>query len=223
MKKIILAGNSVTAEIIYTYVIRDPRYLVVGAVVDDDYKLNGTLSDTQSIGISELSEFLDPSSYSIIMAMGYDDLNRSRQGLYGRLKDLGCNIEAYVHPDARVYSLQPIGEGSVILPGCVIEPHATVGSNSMVWCNTTIAHHSHVGDNCWIASGSVISGQAHICNNVFMGVNATVVNKVRVEEFCIIGANALISKNTKPSSVHLARSAEPLRYSSSEYVKFFGN
>ena len=104
----------------------------------------------------------------------------------------------------------------------MLEPHAKLGADTLVWCNTTLAHHSEVGDHCWIASGSVISGHAVVKNNVFLGVNATVVNKVIVGEFCIIGGGALITKSTKASTVHLARSAEELRFTSEDYDKHFG-
>jgi len=92
----------------------------------------------------------------------------------------------------------------------------------MVWCNVALAHHSHVSENCWIATGTVLSGNAKVLRNSFVGVNATVVNEITVGEYNIIGAAALISKDTKPNTVHLARSAEPFRYSSDEYVKYFG-
>ena len=58
--------------------------------------------------------------------------------------------------------------------------------------------------------------------NSFVGVNATIVNDVTVEAYNIVGASALISKCTKPHAVNLARSAEPFRYSSEDYVKYFG-
>ena len=104
----------------------------------------------------------------------------------------------------------------------MLEPHVKLGENTMVWCNATLAHHSDVGDHCWIASGAVLSGKAIVSRNTFVGVNATVVNDVVVGEYNVIGGGALITKSTKPSSVHLARSGEELRFSSQDYVKHFG-
>lgn len=222
MKKIVLAGNSITADILYSYLKRDSRYEVVAATVDDEFLAAGGLYEVRSVPFSRLASEFPPSDVSIIMAMGYNDLNRSRASLFERLRDLGYTLETFVHPDARVYTEQAIGEGSIVLPGAVVEPHAKVGSNTMVWCNATLAHHCTVGDNCWVASGAVISGQAVIGRNAFVGVNATVVNKINVGELNVIGAGALITKDTKADSVHLARSAEVWRYSAEDYVKFFG-
>ena len=223
MKNVILAGNAVTADILNSYLAHDERYNVVGLTVDDDYIDQGSVSgiDT-STPLSRLQDTHGPDDCVIIMAMGYNDLNRVRESMFLRLKQMGYSIETYVHPDARVYTEQPLGEGCVVLPSAVIEPHVRLGDNLMVWCNVTLAHHSSVAQHCWIASGAVLSGQARIERNCFIGVNATIVNEVTVDEFNIVGAAAMISKNTKANTVHLARSAEPFRYSSDDYIKFFG-
>ncbi|MDO9419802.1 MAG: acetyltransferase [Herminiimonas sp.] len=222
MKKIILAGNAVTADILFSYLKQDARYNVVALTVDDEYLEHGGIDGLNTIGLSRLQEVHQVKDCSVIMAMGYNDLNRSRESMFHRIKEMGYHIETYIHPDANVYTQHPLGEGCVILPSTIIEPHVRVGANSMVWANVTLAHHSKIAENCWIASGAVISGQSKVERNVFIGVNATIVNEVIVNEYCIVGAGALITKNTKPSSVHLARSGEELRYSSQDYVKYFG-
>ena len=222
MKKILLAGNAITAEILFAYLRRDARYEVAGFTVDDEFVGEGSMGDYRTVGLSEAMSAFSPDTHRVIMAMGYNDLNRSRETMFGRLRAMGYGIETYIHPDARVYTDQPVGEGSVVLSGAVIEPHARVGANTMIWSNVTLAHHSSVDDHCWVAAGTVVSGQAKVLRNTFLGVNSTVVNAVTVGEFNIVGANALISRDTKPHSVHLARSAEPFRYSSEDYVKHFG-
>lgn len=222
MKEVVLAGNGTTAEILYAYLKLDKRYSVVGVTADDVYVKDSKFIDVPCVNFSELEEHFDQDKVVVIIAMGYHDLNRSRELMFERIKERGYQIETYIHEDANVYTSKAIGEGSLIFPGAVLEPYSYVGSNSIIWCNTTIAHHAYVGNNCWLASGCVVSGSARICNNAFIGVNATVVNEVEVSKFNIVGANALISKCTQPNTVHLSRSGEQFRYSSEEYVKFFG-
>lgn len=222
MKKVILAGNAVTASILYSYISRDKRYEVTGVTVDDDFLQAGGIEGLDSLAFSTLVKTRPPEKFNVIMAMGYNDINRSRESMFNRLKETGYRIESYVHPDAKVYTEHPLGEGCVVLPSAVIEPHVRVGANSMIWANVTLAHHCSVAENCWVASGATVSGKATVKRNCFIGVNATIVNDVTVEEYCIIGASALITRNTKPSSVHLARSGEEHRFASQDYVKFSG-
>jgi sugar O-acyltransferase (sialic acid O-acetyltransferase NeuD family) len=218
----VLAGNAVAAEILLSYLARDSRYEVVGLTVDDAYVEKGTVTALPTTPLSRLRDSLPADAVRVLMAVGYDDLNRVRESLYLRLKEMGYGIETYVHPQALVHTQVTPGEGSIVLPGAVLEPQAVVGANSMIWCNVTVAHHATVADNCWIAAGTVLAGKASIGRNTFVGVNATVVNNVAVGEFNVIGAGALITRATKPSTVHLARSAEPFRYSAEQYVKHFG-
>ncbi len=156
------------------------------------------------------------------MAIGYNNINRVRESVFDRLKGMGYTIEAYVHPRPASTAGSRSARAASSCPAPVIEPFVTVGANAMVWANVTLAHHCSVAEHCWIASGSVVSGQARVLRNTFVGVNATIVNAIRVAEYNIIGAAAMVSKDTKPNSVHLSRSAEPLRYSSDDYVKYFG-
>lgn len=222
MKKVVLAGNGTTAEILYAYLTQDNRYEVVGVVADDDFVETDNFIDVPCVQFSCLEKSSDIDDVVIVMAMGYDNLNRSRQSMFERLKALGYKIETYIHEDAKVYTSNKIGAGSVILSGAILEPYTKIGENSMLWCNTTVAHHAQVNDHCWLASGCVISGKATIGDNSFIGVNSTIVNEVKVNTLNVVGANALISKCTQSNTVHLARSGEQFRYSAEEYIKFFG-
>ncbi len=222
MKNIVLAGNATTANVLNSYLGGDDRYQVLALTVDDDFVHEGGMQSLDSIALSRLTEIHGPKDCAVIMAMGYNDINRSRESMFQRLKQMGYRIETYVHPDAGIYTDLPLGEGCVVLPSAVIEPGVRVGANSVIWSNVTLAHHCSVAENCWIASGTVVSGQAKIQRNTFIGVNATIVNDVEIGEYNIIGGGALITKSTKASSVHLARSGEEHRFPSQDYAKYVG-
>jgi sugar O-acyltransferase (sialic acid O-acetyltransferase NeuD family) len=221
MKKILLAGNSITADIIYSYIRTDSRYQVVGSVVDDEFVGLNMVNEVESVGISKVISKYPVDQVSVIMAMGYDDINQTRESMFYKLKEMSYKFETYVHNDSLIYTHHKLGEGCVVLPGSVIEPHVKIGDNTMVWCNVTVAHHSEISNHCWLASGAVLAGQSKIFKNCFIGVNSTIVNNVSVGEYNIVGANALVSKNTKDNQVYLARSGELFKFPSSEYVQYF--
>lgn len=221
MTKVILAGNGITCEVLSVYLLRDTRYEICGLVVDDEFVTLGRSSLQTTVGLSEVAKTFPPETFRVIMAMGYNDLNRTREAMFNTLKGMGYVLENFIHPNAHVHTQIPLGEGCVVLPGAVIDPYVELGANTMVWSNVTVAHHSQVGSHCWLATGSVVSGQAKLLDNTFLGVNSTVVNGVTVGAFNIVGAAALITRDTRPHSVHLARSGEALRYSSEEYIRHF--
>ncbi|CAD5285499.1 Sugar O-acyltransferase, sialic acid O-acetyltransferase NeuD family [Bosea sp. 62] len=222
MRRIVLAGNAVTAEILYSYLANDARYSVAGFTVDDDYVDKGSSFPLATVGLSELSGRFAPGEHRIVMAMGYSGVNAHRRSMFERLKGMGYAIETYIHPSAMIHTSHPIGEGSVVLPGVLVEPEVRVGIDTILWGNVTLAHHATVGDHAWIASGAVVSGKARIGDQCFIGVNATIVNAVTLGDNVIVGGGALITKDVKPSTVHLARSAEQIRFNAQDYAKHFG-
>ena len=222
MKSIVLAGNAVTAEILYRYLLGDARYHVAGFTVDDAYIDKGSSYPLPTIGLSQLAGAFPPDGYAIVMAMGYNNVNADRRSMFERLKAMGYAIETFIHSQAMIHTSHPIGEGSVVLPGVLVEPEVRLGANTVVWGNVTLAHHSVVGDHAWIASGAVVSGKARVGDQCFIGVNATIVNAVTLGEQVIVGGGALITRDAKPSTVHLARSAEQFRFNAQDYAKHFG-
>jgi len=221
MQRVIVAGTGMAARNLVPYIAADDRYQIVGVTADDEFVASGSLEGFDTIPLSLVPQTFPPTAARVIMAIGYGDLNRVRESVFGRLKQVGYVIETFVHPSAYVSRDAVVGEGCLILPGAVVEPQVTVGVNSVVWSNATLAHDCQVGDHCWIAAGTVVSGHARIHRNTFVGVNATIVNDVTVGEYNLVGAAAFISRNTKSHSVYLARSAEPVRFSAEEYAQHF--
>lgn len=222
MTQIVLAGNSISANILYEYIKDDPSLTVVACVVDDQYIDKAVLDTVPSVGITEIVARFPPADHKILMAMGYDQVNEVRAGMFRRLKNLGYSMLTWIHPRAIICTRHPVGEGSVIMPGALVEPGTKIGCDCFLWGNVVVAHDAIVDDHCWLAAGAVVSGMAHVGARNFIGVNATIANKVQTGESCIIGGSAFISKNIKANSVYLARSAEPFRCSAEDYCKFFG-
>ena len=220
MQPVIIVGNAITAEILYAFIKDDKRYSVAAFTVNRDSIKEKRCCGIDVIPLEELAQTYDNTKYKVLMAIGYNNLNQNREQLYNQVQSLGFDLITYIHPDAKVFS-HNIGNGCLILPDALIEPYAKIGNSCVIWSNCTIAHHVSIEDNCWIASGSVIAGNSGIQRNSFLGVNATVANEVSVGAYNIIGANSLIAKNTKANEVHLAKSAERIRFSSQDYAKFY--
>jgi sugar O-acyltransferase (sialic acid O-acetyltransferase NeuD family) len=223
MQKVLIAGNSISAEIIFSYIKLDTRYEVIGFTVDANFITEKELFGLQVIPIDQIQSLYpaNNSNIKVVMAIGYKNLNRTRENIFFRLKEFGYQIETYIHPDARVYNGGIIGEGSVVLANTVIEPYSKIGVNSVIWANCTIGHHSKVEDHCWIASGTVLAGEANVKNNCFLGVNVTIANQVIIEEGNVIGGSTFITKSTKGNEVYLSRNGEKHRFDSENYMKYF--
>lgn len=218
MQKLIIIGNTSTAEIMYGYTKSDKRYLIEAFSVDKEYIKEKKICGIKIVDLNDLNKIYNPKDYSVIIGIGYKNLNRNREDIFKRVKKLGFKIETYIHPDAKIHNDKVIGEGSIVLPNTVVEPYSSIGQNTVVWSNCTIGHHSKLGDNCWIAAGTIIGGEATVKNNCFLGLNVTVTNKIVIDSFNIIGANTSVQKCTKENEVYLSRNGEKHRFNASDYA-----
>jgi sugar O-acyltransferase (sialic acid O-acetyltransferase NeuD family) len=221
MKPVIIVGNSITAQVLYSLIKEDDRYKVECFAADEKFISSNKFLNLKIIDINEISKLYDMSEVKIILAVGYNNINQDREALFKRLLGLGFSIETYIHKNASVHA-DRIGAGCIILPGAVVDPCCKIGSNSVIWSNVVCAHHSDVGNNCWLATGAILSGESTIKKNTFLGVSSIILNKVIVAEYNIIGAGAMIMKNTKPNEVYLSKAGEKIPFNSKEYAKVYG-
>lgn len=219
MQKLVIIGNAISADIMFGYLKSDSRYKPVAFSADADYIQEPKKFGLDVVNLSVLPEYYPPTEYRAVMAVGYSNLNQNRKDIFDRVKVMGYTIESYIHPDAKVFNDNQIGEGSIVMANSVIEVYTSIGKNSVVWANCTIGHHSKVGDNCWIASGTVLAGETTIQNNCFLGVNVTISHQVTVGESNLIGSHTAIHKNTKENEVYLSPQGEKHRFPAKDYAK----
>lgn len=219
MAKIIMIGNSISAELMYEYLRYDGRYQVEAFAVDTQFVKEKSLFDRPVVDLADLTAQYPPSSNRVLLAVGYGDLNRNRERIFARLKQMGYAVETYIHPDAKIYGNR-IGEGSIIMPNAFIDVYAQIGANTVIWGNCSVAHHANVGANCWLATGCVLSAGVELGDNSFVGVSATVVNNVRVGSHNIIGAGSLIVRNTVDFEVYISRQTDKFRLGAEDYLRF---
>lgn len=219
MRKIIVIGNEHSANLLNEYIKQDNRYYIEAFSVDAEFITENTLFSRPVLDLEKLQSHYHPEGWTVLIAIGYGNLNRNRENIFVRLKNMGYTIETYIHPDAKVYS-SDIGEGSIIMPNSFIDVQSKIGVNTVVWGNCSISHHAEVGPHCWVATGSVISGNAVIGTNSFIGVSATIVNNVKIGTHNIIGAGSLIVKDTDDYKVYISRQTEEFRFGAEDYLRF---
>lgn len=201
------------------YLNSDARYEVVGFSVNQQFIKEPLLFGKPVVALERLPDFFSSSEVSLLMAVGYGDLNRNRQKIYESVKGMGYTIETYIHPDAKVYT-ESVGEGSIIMPNAFVDVFCEIGVNAVIWGNCSLAHHAKVGNHCWLATGCVLSGSAELGDNSFVGVGATIVNQVKVGTHNVIGAGSLIVKHTGNHEVYISRQTEKFRLNAEDYLKF---
>lgn len=200
MKQIYIFGTSCFSQILRYYEEELLNNFIAGYTLNKKYIIGDEKLDAPLVPFEELIDQKD--NTSILIGIGYNEMNEIRKKVYRQVKDYGFEILSFIHPSAVVASNVKLGESSIILENAVVQPFVKIGNCNILWSNATIAHHANIEDYNFFASGSIIAGNVNVCSNCFFGANSTVRNGVHVASYSLIGAGSYISKDTVEEGVY---------------------
>jgi len=212
MKKILIFGTGTFAELVYYYLNNDHRYEVVGFTKNKDAINESTFFDLPVYPFENLKKQFSPEDYSMFIAIGYVNQNKTRTKIYEQAKGMGYELISYISPKATTYENLIIGDNCFVFENNVIQPFVKIGNNVILWSGNHVGHHSTIDDHCFVSSHVVISGHVRVESFCFLGVNSTIRDGVIIKKNCIVGANSLILKDTLPNSVYTSDSGKLMKY-----------
>ena len=135
--------------------------------------------------------------HKFVVAIGS---NSARHMIYDQIIKDGGELDRLVHPYCAV-SPDQVGLGTMILPGAIIGPEATVGQLCVIGNSVSIAHDCIIGHCANICDGTVLGGHVDVGEDVFIGLNATVLPKIRIGKGAVIGAGAVVVEDVADGAV----------------------
>ena len=219
MSKVIVVGEGKIADEIYHYLMNDSDHVIVAFSADKKYITNKTKFDLPVIPFEKIEITYPPDEYKMLVAIGYQQLNKLRTDKYLEAKKKGYSFISYISSKVSNLGNVNIGENCIILENNTINTTAKIGNNVILWCGNHIGHHSIIEDNCFLAGQVVVSGVTKISAYCFIGVNATIGHQIVIGKKNIIGARTLITKNTEENSVFISQDTEKFRLDSNTFLK----
>lgn len=219
MSKIVLFGAGKIADVAYFQLTNDSPHDVVAFAVDGEYIAQKEKWGLPVIAFDDVLNTYPPDDFKMLVAVGYQDLNRFRARKYEEAKAKGYELISYVSSHASNFSNVEIGDNCMVLENAVLQPCSKMGNNVFFWNGNHLGHHARVEDHCYIAGQVVISGAAVIEPYCFLGVNATIGHEVTIGRESFIGAGALVTKNAAPKSVYIIPDTPKFRLDSDSFLK----
>ncbi len=164
-----------------------------GIEIIDGYKTIGSLNKT-----SKEPRF-GPEKIFLAFAIGYKNM-MARQDAFGRAKELGYRFINILHPRSMVEPNVKLGEGIIILAGCILDQYVVVGDNNYFDIGVRIGENSEIGENNYFSSGAVMGGYVKVAQGCFLGMDVTVVNDIEIGENSFVNAKTLVYKNVEENS-----------------------
>jgi sugar O-acyltransferase (sialic acid O-acetyltransferase NeuD family) len=179
---------------------------VVMHVIDDDVSLHGRMllgypvRGADAIGTERG-----------LIAIG-DNASRLRVASQyrGRLVTL-------IHRTATLGQDVPLGEGSVLMAGAIVNVGSTIGANVIINTAATVDHDCSIGDGVHLAPGCHLCGDVQVGEGSLLGVGTLVVPGVRIGKHAFIHAGQTITRDVPDGEtvrasrgLPVGRMAEPI-------------
>lgn len=120
-------------------------------------------------------------------------------GHNGRRAELAALIDASfgtaIHPSAIVASGVPIGGGSMILHGSVLQAGSRVGRHVLINTAASIDHDNLLGDFVHVSPNATLCGHVEVGEGTHIGAGAVVIPQVKIGRWSTIGAGAVVLRD----------------------------
>jgi sugar O-acyltransferase (sialic acid O-acetyltransferase NeuD family) len=203
-RKLIIVGLSNNSKLAAFYFTKDSEYEVIGFAVDKEFKTTDVFYELPVYELETLPVNFPPSIFNVFVAIGYSQMNKIRESIYLKMKNIGYTLPNYISSFCTFLSEDEIGDNNLILEDNTIQPFVKIGSNNVIWSGNHIGHDVKIGNHNFITSHVVISGFTTINNNCFLGVNASLRDGIEIADFTLIASGANITNNTDIQDVLLS-------------------
>lgn len=156
--------------------------------------------------VSDYPKYLSDAEFFV--AIGNGQVRRKVQTM---LEENGAQIATLIHPNAVVAKDVPIGRGTAVMAGAVINPGATVGCGNIINTCASVDHDCTVGDYLHIAVGARICGTVHLEDDTWVGAGAVIIQGLSVCAGCMIGAGAVVVKSITKQGTYLGVPARKVK------------
>lgn len=216
MAKVVIFGNTRTAELALFYLQTDSEHEVVAFTVEQDYIQEPTFHGLPLVAFETLEQFYPPTDFQFFAPLTEKNMNQMRARVYEQGLKKGYSYISYISSHATVLT-DKIGENCFILEDNTIQPFVTIGNDVVLWSGNHIGHHGTIGNHVFITSHVVLSGGCQVGDYCFIGVNATIRDQTILGEGTLIamGAN-LTRQKTDAWSIWKGNPAEKAAISSKD-------
>lgn len=215
----IVFGAGQLAEVLTHYLSEDPAFNLVGYTVDRSFlPEKREFKGRPVVAWEDIESAYPPDRFHLLGPVSYKDNNRFRRDRYLEAKAKGYQFASFIHPSSHIAGAE-IGENSIILEECTVQPYAKIGVCSILWSKVHIGHHAQIGDFCFFASFCGIAGNARVGDCTFFGGQSGLIDNLSVGADCIIAAGTTLTKSVPDGSVAATRGVRIIKNAAKRFAR----
>lgn len=128
----------------------------------------------------------------------------ARASIARRLGSVGFDPGRYatvIHPSVTVPESCSVGEGSVLLAGCVLTASVSLGSHVVAMPQVTLTHDNVVDDFATLCAGVTLGGYVRVGGESYLGMAASVRERVVVGAGSTLGMGSVLLRDLPAGEV----------------------
>jgi sugar O-acyltransferase (sialic acid O-acetyltransferase NeuD family) len=194
-KRVFVFGASGHAKVVIDILRLCGGVLIAGLL--DDFKpigfectgipVLGTLADLPALAAEHINT-------AIVIAVG-DNWRRAK--IAGNIRAIlpQTSFVSAIHPSAQIAAGVPIGNGTVIMAGAVVNTGSQIGEFCIVNTRASLDHDSTMADYSSLCPGAITGGNVAVGAYSNVGMGAILLPEVKIGQHSVVGAGALVLKS----------------------------
>ena len=195
MKKIVLIGGGNQCHYTADIINKEGKYDIIG-VIDSVHEIGSEVFGYKVLGRQEnIKELIN--KYGIeggVISIGD---NWIRYYVSSQIKKLipSFNFVNAIHPSVVIGENVDIGEGVVVMAGCIINPKCKIGNFTFFATGAQIDHDCNINDFASISAGSITGGHVTLGKYSAITLGVTVIDRLKIGVNTVVGAGSLVLKD----------------------------
>ncbi len=209
-KKIVLIGGGGHCKVVISILKKLDNFEIAG--ISDNYQTGSLISGIKILGTDDdLKNIYKSGIHYTLITVGSIRDNAKRYELFNMVRKIGFIFPIIISNEAIVDESVKIDEGTIIMPGSIINIDSSIGKNCIINTGSIIEHNCKIGNHCHIAPGVNISGTVNIGELSFIGTGATIIQKIKIGKNVTIGAGSVVIKDIPDNVIAVGNPAKIIK------------
>lgn len=162
-------------------------------VLDPEYiPVSRSIKGCRVFSLAEASHEFSPDDMEFLVCVGEPS---QRRELFDRVKKAGLRMGRFVDPSVKLHADTVLGEGVIILRGCILASDVSIGDNSALSFGVILGHDNKIGCHCYLAPAVATGGFVTFEDGSFGGLGCTVREDRTIGSGSIVGQGAVVVRD----------------------------
>lgn len=186
--------------------------VIVDILLSKGVQVKGFYDDNEDLkelwGISVVGKVIDFNNpiEECLVSIGKNDIRKKVVEQLGE-----AEFGTAIHKISNIGSHVEIGEGTVVMPGTIINADTKIGEHVIINTSASVDHDCNIANFAHIAPNASLCGGVEIGEGTLIGAGATVIPLVKIGKWCTIGAGAVVVMDVPDHSVVVGNPAKIIK------------